>query len=145
MTQFRNFVNGNWCDAESGDTFETINPANGDVVGHVTLSARQDARAAIAAARKGHEALVAMTTWERAALCTRVADIIAGMVFRLLVVPDYGLLSGILQNPAIIPPDGLSVLTAVPPRRRRRCLVAAVCGSFAISIPVESACVFAQC
>jgi ABC-type sugar transport system permease subunit len=38
------------------------------------------------------------------------------MVFRLLVVPDYGLLSGILQNPAIIPPDGLSVLTAVPPR-----------------------------
>jgi multiple sugar transport system permease protein len=45
-----------------------------------------------------------------------VADIIAGMVFRLLVVPDYGLLSGILQNPAIIPPDGLSVLTAVPPR-----------------------------
>jgi ABC-type sugar transport system permease subunit len=45
-----------------------------------------------------------------------VADIIAGMVFRLLVVPDYGLLSGILQNPSIIPPDGISVLTAVPPR-----------------------------
>ncbi len=45
-----------------------------------------------------------------------IADIIAGLVFRLLVVPDYGLLSGILQNPMIFPPDGISVLTAVPPR-----------------------------
>lgn len=45
-----------------------------------------------------------------------IADLLAGMVFRLLVVPDYGLLSGILQNPALFPPDGLSVLTAVPPR-----------------------------
>lgn len=45
-----------------------------------------------------------------------IADIIVGLVFRLLVVPDYGLLSGILQNPALFPPDGLSVLTAVPPR-----------------------------
>ncbi|RMF00580.1 MAG: sugar ABC transporter permease [Chloroflexi bacterium] len=45
-----------------------------------------------------------------------IADIIAGLVFRLLVVPDYGLFSGILQNPALFPPNGLSVLTAVPPR-----------------------------
>ena len=45
-----------------------------------------------------------------------IADLLAGMVFRLLVVPDYGLLSGILQNPAIIPPNGLSVLTDVSPR-----------------------------
>jgi multiple sugar transport system permease protein len=45
-----------------------------------------------------------------------LADLLVGLVFRLLVIPDYGLLSGILQNPAIFPPDGLSVLTAVPPR-----------------------------
>ena len=45
-----------------------------------------------------------------------IAQIIAGLVFRLLVVPDYGQLSGILQNPALFPPNGLSVLTAVPPR-----------------------------
>ncbi|MFM7174060.1 MAG: carbohydrate ABC transporter permease [Caldilinea sp.] len=41
-----------------------------------------------------------------------IADIIVGIVFRLLVVPDYGLLAGILQNPALFPPEGLSVLTA---------------------------------
>jgi len=45
-----------------------------------------------------------------------IAQIIAGLVFRLLVVPDYGLLSGILQNPAVFPPKGLSILTAVTPR-----------------------------
>lgn len=45
-----------------------------------------------------------------------IADIVAGFVWRLLVVPDYGLLSAITQNPAIFPPDGLSILTAVPPR-----------------------------
>lgn len=40
-----------------------------------------------------------------------LADIIAGVIFRLLVLPDYGLFSGILQNPALFPPTGLSVLT----------------------------------
>lgn len=40
-----------------------------------------------------------------------LADIIVGVVFRLLVLPDYGLFSGILQNPSLFPPDGLSVLT----------------------------------
>lgn len=45
-----------------------------------------------------------------------IADIIAGIVWRLLVVPDYGLLSGITQNASLFPPNGLSILTAVPPR-----------------------------
>lgn len=45
-----------------------------------------------------------------------IADIIVGMVWRVLVVPDYGLLSSITQNPALFPPNGLSILTAVPPR-----------------------------
>ena len=45
-----------------------------------------------------------------------IADILVGLIFRLMVVPDYGLLSGILQNPAIFPPDGISVLTGVRPQ-----------------------------
>lgn len=44
-----------------------------------------------------------------------LADIIVGVVFQLLVLPDYGILSGILQNPALFPPNGLSVLTADAP------------------------------
>lgn len=48
-----------------------------------------------------------------------LADIIAGVVFRLLVLPDYGLFSGLLQSGiarALFPPHGLSVLTAPAPR-----------------------------
>ena len=45
-----------------------------------------------------------------------LADIIVGIAFRLLVIPDYGLLAGFLQNPALFPPKGLSVLTAAPPQ-----------------------------
>jgi len=45
-----------------------------------------------------------------------IADIIAGIVWRLLVAPDYGILSGLTQNPALFPPNGLSILTAVPAR-----------------------------
>lgn len=45
-----------------------------------------------------------------------LADIIAGAVFRLLVLPDYGLFSGVLQQPGIFGPNGLSVLTATAPK-----------------------------
>lgn len=45
-----------------------------------------------------------------------IADVIAGIVWRLLVVPDYGLLSNVLQRPSFLLPDGLSILTAAPPR-----------------------------
>jgi len=44
-----------------------------------------------------------------------IADIIAGLVFRLLVVPEYGLFSGFLGRPELFPPDGISVLTASRP------------------------------
>jgi ABC-type sugar transport system permease subunit len=44
-----------------------------------------------------------------------IADLLAGVVIRLLVQPDYGLLTGILQNPSLFPPDGLSFLTDTRP------------------------------
>lgn len=44
-----------------------------------------------------------------------IAQIIVGLVFRLLVVPNYGLLTGIFGNPLLFPPDGLSILTASRP------------------------------
>jgi multiple sugar transport system permease protein len=44
-----------------------------------------------------------------------LSDIIGGEIYRLLVLPTYGVLSGLLQNPHLFPPNGLSVLTAAPP------------------------------
>ena len=45
-----------------------------------------------------------------------IADIVGGMVFRLLVAPDYGLFSGILAEPNIFASEGLSILTATRPK-----------------------------
>lgn len=45
-----------------------------------------------------------------------LADIIAGAVFRLMVLPDYGLFSGILQQPNIFGPNGVSILTQDAPQ-----------------------------
>jgi multiple sugar transport system permease protein len=44
-----------------------------------------------------------------------IADIVVGLMFRLLVTPTYGLLSPILGNPELFPPDGISVLTGTRP------------------------------
>jgi len=44
-----------------------------------------------------------------------ISDVITGLVFRLLVAPDYGLFSGFFQNLELFPPNGLSILTAPPP------------------------------
>lgn len=40
-----------------------------------------------------------------------IADIIAGLVFRLLVVPQDGLFTGFLEIPQLFLPSGISVLT----------------------------------
>ena len=46
-----------------------------------------------------------------------LSDVVAGIVWRLFVVPDYGLLSPFFANPALFgAPGGVSVLTTPPPR-----------------------------
>ncbi len=44
-----------------------------------------------------------------------LSDIIAGLVFRLFVVPDYGLLAPVFASPLFGSPDGISLLTTPPP------------------------------
>jgi len=51
------YINGSWCDADSGDTIEVSNPANGDVIGSVPKMAGNETHRAIAAAE------CALPTW----------------------------------------------------------------------------------
>ena len=45
-----------------------------------------------------------------------LSDVIAGIIWRLFVVPDYGLFSPFFANPAVFgPPAGISVLTSPAP------------------------------
>ncbi|MDQ6746858.1 MAG: aldehyde dehydrogenase family protein [Candidatus Dormibacteraeota bacterium] len=44
-------VNGEWRDASSGETFPSVNPSNEEVIAHIAKGTREDAQAAIRAAR----------------------------------------------------------------------------------------------
>ena len=43
------FINGQWCDAASGKTFETPNPATGETLARVALAGQADVDRAVAA------------------------------------------------------------------------------------------------
>src|SRR5690606_18751328 len=50
MAQFKNYINGKWVDARSGQEFDRKNPATGETVGTFTKSGQEDVIAAIEAA-----------------------------------------------------------------------------------------------
>jgi betaine-aldehyde dehydrogenase len=73
------YIDGAWRPAQSGDVFEVISPRTGQRIGQVPAASRADVDAAVAAA---HRAFYE-TNWptrpvaERAALCRRLADLLA--------------------------------------------------------------------
>lgn len=70
------YIGGRWVESEAGARFEARSPATGEVIASLPEGTREDARRAIAAAREGKERLAKLSTWERAALCAKVADVI---------------------------------------------------------------------
>jgi len=74
----RLFINGEWVDSSSGETFEVRNPANGEVIALAAKGTREDAQRAIQAARFAFDE----GGWgdskarDRAELLWKVADLI---------------------------------------------------------------------
>ncbi len=53
MEKFKNYINGKWVEARSGDTFKNISPADHeDIIGEFPLSGQEDVNDAVAAARE---------------------------------------------------------------------------------------------
>jgi alpha-ketoglutaric semialdehyde dehydrogenase len=52
---FQNYIAGEWVDAESGETFESASPANGDTIGVFPKSGATDVERAVAAAKEAYE------------------------------------------------------------------------------------------
>ncbi len=76
MRSYGLYIGGQFVDAASGKTFDSINPYNGDVVARVARAEAQDVRRAADAARRAFDAgpWKAMPAAERAALLKSVAD-----------------------------------------------------------------------
>jgi acyl-CoA reductase-like NAD-dependent aldehyde dehydrogenase len=90
--QVRLFIGGRWMDASDGKTFEQVSPATGEAIGFVADASREDARAAIAAANRARRSIAALTIFERARSCQRIADAIVARQARL--APELSLEQG---------------------------------------------------
>src|SRR5215470_11314904 len=71
-------IGGKWVDSVSGKTFETYNPATGEVLAHVAEGDKQDVDLAVRAARQAFESgpWSAMSPSERGRLLWKLADLI---------------------------------------------------------------------
>jgi aldehyde dehydrogenase (NAD+) len=79
VRQTKCLINGKWVDAESGKTFETLNPATGEVIARVAEGDKADVDKAVKAARKAFDKgdwTRKMTARERGRCISRLADLV---------------------------------------------------------------------
>jgi len=75
-TVYRNYIGGEWVDAASGETFESRDPATGELVGVFPLSATEDMDRAVAAAKQAWESWRLVPAPKRAEILFRVAQLL---------------------------------------------------------------------
>ena len=46
------YINGEWVESDSSETIEVVNPANEEIIGHVTAGSKQDINSAVMAANE---------------------------------------------------------------------------------------------
>lgn len=71
------FINNEWVNANSGDTFQSIDPSNGKVLCQIAVANRSDVDMAVSSARKTFESKVrVMNPTKRAELMHKLADLL---------------------------------------------------------------------
>jgi aldehyde dehydrogenase (NAD+) len=73
---FQNFIGGEWADAASGETFESIVPATGETIGVFPRSTREDVDRAVAAAKEAFHEWRLVPAPRRADVLYRFADLL---------------------------------------------------------------------
>ncbi|MCG8692551.1 MAG: aldehyde dehydrogenase family protein, partial [Minwuiales bacterium] len=69
------YIDGAWCDADSGETIPVNNPATGEVLGTVPKMGADETRRAIEAAERAYPAWRALTAKERAGILRKWHDL----------------------------------------------------------------------
>ncbi|WP_027897420.1 betaine-aldehyde dehydrogenase [Zestomonas thermotolerans] len=70
------YIGGRYVDASGGATFETVNPANGEVLARVQRATKEDVDRAVASAIEGQKIWAAMTAMQRSRILRRAVDIL---------------------------------------------------------------------
>src|SRR3954454_731852 len=86
LKTYRMLIGGHWVEAQSGETFESVNPFTGQPWASIPRASASDVDAAVSAARAAFEGWRRTTGVERARLMRRLADLIAANASRIAVV-----------------------------------------------------------
>lgn len=70
------YIGGRYVDSTSGATFESINPANGEVLANVQRASQADVERAVASATAGQKVWAAMTAMQRSRILRKAVDIL---------------------------------------------------------------------
>ncbi|HET8789942.1 MAG TPA: aldehyde dehydrogenase family protein, partial [Modicisalibacter sp.] len=70
------YIGGRRVDATSNDTFDTINPANGEILASVQLASQADVDRAVESAREGQKVWAAMTGMQRGRILNRAVALL---------------------------------------------------------------------
>ena len=57
--KFGQFIDGKWQQSEKKETYEVINPATEEIIGHVSKASKEDVSKALKSAQQGFE------TWKK--------------------------------------------------------------------------------
>ena len=70
------YIHGTYSEANSGESFKTINPANGQVISHIGQASKEDVENAILSAEKGFSEWSAMSAVERGRILLKAVSIL---------------------------------------------------------------------
>lgn len=70
------YIGGRYVDSSSGTRFETVNPANGEVLAQVQRAGKDDVERAVASATEGQKVWAAMTAMQRSRILRKAVDIL---------------------------------------------------------------------
>lgn len=70
------YIGGAYVDATSGATFESINPANGEVLAELQRASKDDVERAVVSAEQGQKVWAAMTAMQRSRILRKAVDIL---------------------------------------------------------------------
>src|SRR5260370_1714767 len=71
----RMFIDGRWCDADSGRTLGVINPATEEVIEEIAYGGRAETHRAIEAAHRAMPGWMKQTSWDRAKILKKTPEL----------------------------------------------------------------------
>jgi succinate-semialdehyde dehydrogenase/glutarate-semialdehyde dehydrogenase len=69
------YIDGNWCNADSGRTLKVINPANEEVLCEIAYGGRAEVKRALEAAHRAMQSWMRSTAYDRAKVLKKTADL----------------------------------------------------------------------